>query len=105
MMKNLSDRSIYFAVRDAGIIASQKEFSRLCGRSPGWFAVLAARGLGMSITALGVLAANLARGASETGDEGQCQTLGALKAQVLQAMSARCESRARSATRFPLDQF
>ena len=61
-----------------------------------------AAGHQLSIAGLGVLAANLDRHIQLACDEQQQARLGALKVIVLEAMAARCASRALAATRIPI---
>jgi hypothetical protein len=93
-MKILTDRTIYQKIRDAGLVASQYEFSRLCGRSKSWFSCLAARDLSMSITALGVLTANIERIAINEADADQVRQLREFGEQLRQEMDRRCAQRA-----------
>ena len=98
-MKNLTDKSIFFLVRDAGLARNQYEFSRLCGRNPTWFSCIAARELEMSITALGLLLANISMRAGTTSDATRKAMLNDLHAQLAMELSARCRERATASAR------
>ena len=98
-MKNISDKSIYLRLRDAGLVRNQYEFSELCGRNPTWFSCIAARQLEMSITALGLLVANIAMRAEATSDQAQRTTLMGLHALLSSELSARCQERATASAR------
>lgn len=98
-MKDISDKSIYLRLRDAGLVRNQYEFSELCGRNPTWFSCIGARQLEMSITALGLLVANLAIRAEATRDTAQHRSLMALHALLSSELSARCQERATASAR------
>ena len=98
-MKILTDRSIYQQIREAGVVASQYEFSRLCGRSKTWFSCLAARDLSMSITALGVLTANVERIALAEADAERACQLKVFRDHLRQEMDRRCAQRAVASTK------
>jgi hypothetical protein len=57
---------LYARLRASGVIQSQYEFSRLCGRQPTWYSSLKARGSTPSFFALYILAYNL-RGKAARG--------------------------------------
>lgn len=93
-MKNPVDRSIYGLVHEAGLADSQYQFSRLCGRNPTWFASVAARGLPMSIEALGTLAANVALNAEHEQDAERRRSLLVLHTKLLDEIASRCRTKA-----------
>ena len=93
-MKNPVDNSIYGLVHEAGLADSQYQFSRLCGRNPTWFATIAARGLRMSIEALGTLAANVALKAEHEHDAERRHGLLVLHARLLDEIASRCRAKA-----------
>ncbi len=98
-MRNRVDKSIYGLVHEAGLADSQYQFSRLCGRNPTWFATIAARGLPMSIEALGTLAANVALKGEAEPDMLRKRGLLALHARLLDEIGARCRAKAVAMTR------
>ena len=98
-MENPADKSIYGLVREAGLADSQYQFSRLCGRNPTWFATVAARGLRMSIEALGTLAANVALNAEHEQAPERRRSLLALHAKLLDEIASRCRAKAVAAGR------
>ncbi len=93
-MQTLNDKAIYRLVRDAGLVRSQYEFSELCGRNPTWFSCICSRQLGMSITALGLLIANIATRAAAAQDEHRIARLMDLHSALDVEMRARCRRRA-----------
>jgi hypothetical protein len=89
-MKNPLDKSIYGLVHEAGLANNQYQFSALCGRNPTWFATVAARGIPISIEALGTLAANVALSAESEQDAQRRRGLLALHGQLSDEIAARC---------------
>jgi hypothetical protein len=98
-MKNISDKSIYLRLRDAGLVRNQYEFSELCGRNPTWFSAIGAKRLEISITALCMLLANIAMRAEATADAAQHAALIQLHALLSNELTARCQQRAVAAVR------
>jgi hypothetical protein len=94
MMKNLSDRTIFLHVRNAGLVTSQFGFSRLCGHRPSWFSVMASMGSTMGIAALGTLAANIALLVEDAGDERRRTELTDLHRLIAGELDRRCRTRA-----------
>ena len=93
-MKNFADKSIFLLVHEAGLVKNQYEFSKLCGRNPTWFATVAARGIPMSIAALGTLAANVVLSAELEQDAKRKPLLHRLHAKLLDEMAVRCRANA-----------
>ena len=93
-MKNFADKSIFLLVHEAGLVNNQYEFSKLCGRNPTWFSTVAARGIPMSITALGTLAANIILSAELEPDASRKPRLFALHAKLLDEIAVRCRAKA-----------
>jgi hypothetical protein len=94
MMKNFTDHTIYFQVRDAGLVSSQYEFSTLCGRGKSWFSCLVTRKLPISVTALGILSCNIERMATLECDAGRVRRLLELRDALRAEMARRCAERA-----------
>lgn len=93
-MKNFADKSIFRLVQEAGLADNQYEFSKLCGRNPTWFATVAARGIPMSIAALGTLAANVVLSAELEPDAKRKPILHGLHAKLLDEIAVRCRAKA-----------
>ncbi|MDO8973820.1 DUF6626 family protein [Reyranella sp.] len=51
--------AIYHQLRDIGVVKSQYEFSKLCGRRNTWFSSIKARNRSASVSAVYTLANNL----------------------------------------------
>lgn len=98
-IKNISDKSIYLRLRDAGLVRTQYEFSELCGPNPTWFSCIGARQLEMSITALGLLVANISMRTEAIPDVAQQTNLMNLHALLSSELSARCQERAMASAR------
>jgi hypothetical protein len=97
-MEKYTDKSFYYLASEAGLANTQYAFSRLCGRNPTWFATIAARGIPMSIAALGTLAANVALTAEHERDGERKQALLAVHSKLVSEMASRCRAKALSRT-------
>lgn len=100
-MEKYADKSIYCLAVDAGLADTQYAFSRLCGRNPTWFATIAARGIPMSIEALGTLAANVALTVEDEQIAEKKQALLTLHAKLVSEIAERCRAKALSTSRHP----
>jgi hypothetical protein len=94
--ERLSDRAIYERVKRAGLAPNQDAFSRLCGRNPTWFSCIAASGRTISITALGLLAANVRWEREHDTDTDRQHMLDELHRSLVDEQAIRCGDRVAS---------
>ena len=83
-------KTLYTNLRNIGVVTSQYEFSRLCGRKKTWFSSIKSRNRTLSVAALYILARNLQR-QSQQPSPIQLD-LAVTSAQVLKQLELRCGS-------------
>lgn len=69
---------LYTDLKALGLVASQYDFSEMCGRTPAWFSTLKARRLPMTTDAALTLSHNIRQRASHIVDVSQYQAAMAL---------------------------
>lgn len=82
--------NIYQQLYQSGIVKSQYEFSRLCGRKKTWFSSIKCRHRTLSVAALYILARNLQRQSQQPSP--LQLDLAVTSAQVLKQLELRCGS-------------
>ena len=82
--------AIYQQLHKIGIVKSQYDFSRLCGRKKTWFSSIKSRNRALSVAALYTLAGNLKRQSQQPSP--LQLDLAVTSAQVLKQLELRCGS-------------
>lgn len=85
-----NDLMIYELVRAAGIVRTKNEFSKLCGRTSGWFSCLLSRQEEACVAPLGILAAHIEHIAHGCDAGERRQVLAALHRVVQDEIHERC---------------
>ena len=86
----MNSLNIYQQLHKIGIVKSQYDFSRLCGRKKTWFSSIKSRNRALSVAALYILARNLQRQSQQPSP--LQLDLAVTSAQVLKQLEKRCGS-------------
>ena len=74
-MKRTKILDLYGFLRDAGVVESQYDFSRLCGRSPSYASSLKSQGKEISLAAMASLARNLGSRSQRASTDAERESL------------------------------
>ena len=91
---NLSvDQRLITELKRLGVVKTQYDFSRLCGKNPSYFSSMQAKGFGLKLGSLAFLASRIRKRGSEVRDPRVSMVLSYADRVVQQAIDEKCRLR------------
>ena len=90
MKKDTSLQNFYEKFQAIGLVQTQDDFSRLCGRTPTWFSSLKARGIPLSVAAAITLQIKLNEFIASGADPSTQKLAARLSDEIMQLAHERC---------------
>ena len=90
MKKDTSLQNLYEKFQAIGLVQTQDDFSRLCGRTPTWFSSLKARGIPLSVAAAITLQIKLNEFIASGADPSTQKLAARLSDEIMQFARERC---------------
>lgn len=90
MQTNTSLQILYEKIRSIGLVQTQDDFSRLCGRTPTWFSSLKARRIPLSAAAAITLQSRLNEFIASGVDPSSQEIASKLADEIMQMARERC---------------
>ena len=90
MKRDTSLQHLYKKFQAIGLVQTQDDFSRLCGRTPTWFSSLKARGIPLSVAAAITLQIRLNEFIATAADPCTQELAARLSDEIMQLARERC---------------
>ena len=87
------DQRLITELKRLGVVKTQYDFSRLCGKNPSYFSSMQAKGFGLKLGSLAFLASRIRKRGSEVRDPRVSMVLSYADRVVQQAIDEKCRLR------------
>ena len=87
------DQRLITELKRLGVVKTQYDFSRLCGKNPSYFSSMQAKGFGLKLGSLAFLASRIRKRGSEVRDPKVSMVLSYADRVVQQAIDEKCRLR------------